>query len=151
MRDQALSNLSFPCWCRDLKVLSMGCTCSLCALFLKGVSIQLEFQQSQRVRQNPTGSLPALSLPSGWPHCRRVGAVEAEEIVTWNNPQVADITKRFVPPPSYSIPACVQSCKRLSQVNSSLFWLSLFHGRALNRTYMASIYNKKKKISADSI
>lgn len=113
--------------------------------FLKGVSFQMEFQQPQGVRQNPTGCLPALSLPSGWPRWTGVGAVEAEDMVPWSNPQVVDTAKRFLPPLSYSTPACDQSHKRLSQVNSSLLWLSLFHVRAVNHTYTASIYNKKKK------
>lgn len=109
------------------------------------LSFQLEFQQPRAIRQNPTGCLPDLSLPSEWPRWTGAGTVEAKDMVTCSNLQVTDIAKMFLPPPSYSIPACDQSCKRLSQVNSSLLWLSLFHGRALNHTYTASIYNKKKK------
>lgn len=92
--------------------------------FLKDASFQLEFQQSQSVRQNSIGCLPALSLPSGWPRWTGVGAVEAEDMVTWSNLQVTDITEKFMPPPSYSIPACDQSCKRKAKSGQLQFALT---------------------------
>lgn len=92
--------------------------------FLKDASFQLEFQQSQSVRQNPIGCLPALSLPSGWPRWTGGGAVEAEDMVTWSNLQVTDITEKFMPPPSYSIPACDQSCKRKAKSGQLQFALT---------------------------